>query len=171
MKQWIFILFISGNFCLTAQVDTITDSIQPEIVLTSNNWETKADSIIETAKSQLGTPYIWATSSPNISFDCSGFTSYVYTSNEIKSSRSSKLYANLGKAISLDEARKGDCILFSGTQSGSKTIGHVGIIVENNEDGIQFIHCSSSSKHFGVVITNYYESGYPKRFLEVRRMF
>lgn len=169
MKLWLIILFISFNFLATSQIEI--DSIRTENIVQSIDWEIKADSIIETAKSQLGVPYKWATCSPNVSFDCSGFTSYVYASNKVENSRSSKLYANLGENIAIEDARKGDCILFAGTQPGSKTIGHVGIITENNENGIQFIHCSSSSNHFGVVITNYYESGYPKRFLEVRRMF
>jgi hypothetical protein len=36
---------------------------------------------------------------------------------------------------------------------------------------LKFIHCSSSKKHFGVVITDYYDSNYPKRFIEARRLF
>jgi len=130
-----------------------------------------ADSLIELAKSQIGVGYKWATSNPGTSFDCSGFTSYVYGSFNVKSSRSSKVYGSLGEKIALEDCQKGDCILFSGTQPGSKTIGHIGIIVENHENSIKFIHCSSSKRHFGVVITDYYASGYPKRFLQVRRLF
>ena len=132
--------------------------------------ETLQDSIVFCAKSQLGVPYKWATSSPGKSFDCSGFTAYVYGSFGITECRSSKGYGALGKRVSLEDARKGDCILFSGTQPGSKTIGHVGIVIENGEDGLKFIHCSSSKKHFGVVITDYHHSGYPERFLEIRRL-
>tara|TARA_Y100000385_G_C13107334_1_gene649033 strand:+ start:3761 stop:4210 length:450 start_codon:yes stop_codon:yes gene_type:complete len=134
-------------------------------------WEQRADSLVSVAQAQLGTPYVWATSKANISFDCSGFTSYVYGSFDITDCRSSKGYGALGKEVQLDEARKGDCLLFAGTTPGSKTIGHVGIVIENNENGLKFIHCSSSKKHFGVVETDYYASGYPKRFLEVRRLF
>lgn len=134
-------------------------------------WQKKADSIVSIAKSQLGVKYVWGTASPNVSFDCSGFTSYVYSSSNIKASRSSKVYGQLGKSIPLKECKKGDCIVFTGTNPQDKTPGHVGIIIENNENGIKFIHCSSSEKHFGVVITDYYSSGYPKRFLDIRRLF
>jgi len=133
--------------------------------------ETRADSLITVAKSQLGVKYVWATSSPNVSFDCSGFTSYVYGSFDITQCRSSKGYGALGEKVDLQTAQKGDCILFAGTTPGSKTIGHIGIVIENSEDGLTFIHCSSSKNHFGVVTTEYYSSGYPKRFLEVRRLF
>ena len=130
----------------------------------------KMDSLLAIAKAQLGVPYKWATSNPNISFDCSGFTHYVYQSLGIQSSRSSKVYGSLGHRVSLEECQVGDCILFSGTQPGSKTIGHVGIVIEKNESGMKFIHCSSSKKHFGVSITDYYKSNYTKRFLQIRRL-
>ena len=129
------------------------------------------DSLVNVAKSQIGVTYKWGTSNPDVSFDCSGFTSYVYSSFDVKSSRSSKAYGQLGELVSLADCKKGDCILFSGTQPGSKTIGHVGIVIENNADGIQFIHCSSSKRHYGVTVTDYYSSNYTKRFLQVRRLF
>ena len=134
-------------------------------------WEQTADSIVEIAKAQLGVPYKWATSSPGKSFDSSGFTAHVYGTMNITKCRSSKGYASIGQKINMSEARKGDCLLFAGTTPGSKTVGHVGIVIENNENGLKFIHCSSSKRHFGVVITDYESSGYPKRFLEARRLF
>lgn len=128
------------------------------------------DSIVALAKTELGTPYKYATSKPGVSFDCSGYTDYIYRSFEMDHSRSSKQYGNLGEQVELGDAQPGDCILFTGTDPSSKTIGHVGIVVENNEGGLKFIHCSSSKKHFGVVITDYYDSGYVKRFHSVRRL-
>lgn len=127
--------------------------------------------LIELAKSQVGVPYKYATSNPDVSFDCSGFTSYVYGSFDISNSRSSKAYGALGEQVTLESCLPGDCIVFSGTAAGSTTIGHVGIVVSNDENGLTFIHCSSSKKHFGVIITDYYTSNYPKRFLQVRRLY
>lgn len=128
------------------------------------------DSIVSIAKEQLGTPYKYATSNPGVSFDCSGFTDYVYKSVNLDHSRSSKAYGQLGEKVDIETAQIGDCILFTGTQPGSKSIGHVGIVVQNDDDGLFFIHCSSSKKHFGVVITDYYNSNYVKRFHSVRRL-
>lgn len=135
------------------------------------NWERKADSIVKNALEQIGVPYKWGTSNPDVSFDCSGFTSYIYNASNVACSRSSKAYSRLGTPIPLEECRKGDCIVFSGTSPGSRTPGHVGIIISRTEQELKFIHCSSSKKHFGVVVTDYYSSGYPKRFLQVRRLF
>ncbi len=152
---FLFVLFPS---VLGAQTDTL-----------SQNYI--ADSLLNTALEQLGVPYKYATSNPGKSFDCSGFTSYVYGSLGLPCSRSSRDYASLGTPIPLESCQKGDCMVFSGTAPGSTTPGHVGIVVSNEDGQIRFIHCSSSSKHFGVVITDYNTSHYPKRFLEVRRMF
>lgn len=129
------------------------------------------DSLVELAKSQVGITYKWGTSNPNVSFDCSGFTSYIYSSFDVKSSRSSKAYGALGEKVALEECKVGDCIVFSGTGAESKTIGHVGIVIEKSEKQLKFIHCSSSKKHYGVTITDYYSSNYTKRFLQVRRLF
>jgi cell wall-associated NlpC family hydrolase len=137
----------------------------------TTEWQQKADSIEMHAKSQLGVPYKWGTSNPDVSFDCSGFTSYVYGEMNLTCSRSSSAYSKLGEKIDLKDCRKGDCIVFAGTARGSRTPGHVGIVLSNTEEGIKFIHCSSSKNHYGVVITDYYESGYPKRFLEIRRLY
>lgn len=135
------------------------------------SWEQKADTVIHYAKAQLGVTYKWAACSPGKCFDCSGFTNYAYKHVGVSCLRSSSGLANCGFEIPLDSARKGDMILFTGTNPNDKSVGHVGIILENSTDKLTFIHCSSSKKHFGVVITDYYSSGYPKRYAGVRRHF
>jgi hypothetical protein len=47
----------------------------------------------------------------------------------------------------------------------------VGIVVENTDGNIQFIHCSSAKSHYGVVISTLNGTNYAKRLLEVRRVF
>lgn len=135
------------------------------------NTKVNSDSLVNLAKRELGVTYKYGTSNPGVSFDCSGFVYYVYNSFNIKTARSSKDFAMLGEKVALKDCRKGDCIIFRGTSPGSKTAGHVGIVIENNKNGIQFIHSSSSKNHNGVIITDYYTSEYPKRFLDVRRLF
>ena len=41
----------------------------------------KADQIIQTAKSLIGTPYAWGGTDPNRGFDCSGYVRYVFAQN------------------------------------------------------------------------------------------
>lgn len=156
MKRIVVFLILINSFTSLAQ-----DSL----------WQCKADSIILLAKSQLGVKYVWGTSKPNVSFDCSGFASYVYKSQEISEARTSSVFARKGESVSKENCRKGDCIIFSGTAPGSKAVGHVGIVIENKQGEVRFIHCSSSKKHSGVVISNLETSGYKKRFLDIRRLF
>jgi lipoprotein Spr len=127
------------------------------------------DSIVDFAKSFLGTPYKYGTCSPG-SFDCSGFTSYVFAHFGYTIPRSSKEYSTLGKEIPLAECRKGDIIVFRGTHPGDKRAGHVGIVISNEGEPLQFIHASSSKNHSGVTITTYLSSAYPARFIKIVRV-
>lgn len=147
------------------------DSVVSTSISVKNDHQIKADSIIEFAKTQLGTPYRYATSKPNVSFDCSGFTSYVYSHFNVTKCRTSRGYADIGEFVDRKDAQVGDCILFVGTTKGSKTIGHVGIVVENGEEGIKFIHCSSGKRNGGVVISSLDSPWYAQRFHQVRRLF
>jgi cell wall-associated NlpC family hydrolase len=128
------------------------------------------DSLVEFAKKQLGVTYKFGTSNPGKSFDCSGFVQYIYRSFGVVSPRSSSAYLNLGKQVELNQCKKGDCLVFTGTNSSVRSPGHVGIVIENLEGQIKFIHCSSSRNHYGVVISSLNES-YSKRLLQVRSVY
>lgn len=128
-----------------------------------------ADSVVAYAHTFLGTPYVWAGCSPK-GFDCSGFVHYVYAHFGYRIERSSSGLANAGRFIEFKEARKGDLILFRGTNPKDKSVGHVGIIISPTADSLKFIHASSSKKHWGVVVTDYFNSNYPDRFVSVRRL-
>ncbi len=128
------------------------------------------DSVVQYAHTFLGTPYKYGCCSPASGFDCSGFTWFVFKHYGYSIPRSSKDYVNLGKEVSLGECRKGDIILFRGTHANDKSVGHVGIIISDPGQPVKFIHSSSSKKHPGVVITDYYNSAYPKRFVKICRV-
>ncbi|MBI3511909.1 MAG: C40 family peptidase [Bacteroidetes bacterium] len=136
---------------------------------TSAVVKTKGDSIAEYAQTFLGTPYKYGSCSPS-GFDCSGLTYFVFAHFHVFVPRSAKDYMNFGKEIPIDSCRKGDIIVFRGTHKGDKRAGHVGIIISDPGQPVQFIHASSSTKHSGVVITDYYHSYYPTRFIKVIRV-
>jgi len=144
-----------------AEIDTITPDASAA----------KADSIITLAKKYLGTPYKYACASPKEGFDCSGFTYYVFkTALKIELPRSSRDLDKAGVDVALKNCRKGDLILFRGTDPNNKSIGHVGIIISNEGQPVEFIHSSSSKKHSGVVISNMEKDYYTKRFVKVKRV-
>lgn len=127
------------------------------------------DSLVNYAKSFLGTPYKWGGSSKN-GFDCSGFVSFIFRHFQITTPHGARDYYKLGKIISQDSCKKGDIILFTGTNYSRKSVGHVGIIISDFGEPLKFIHSSSSKNHWGVTITDYKNSAYPKRFMGIRRL-
>ncbi len=121
------------------------------------------------AQTLIGTPYKYASADPKAGFDCSGFITYVFHYFGIAVPRSSVDFTNVGKTVALTDAKPGDLILFTGTDSTETRVGHMGLIVSNNSADLQFIH-STSGRAKGVVITplNAY---YKKRFVRVARIF
>lgn len=113
------------------------------------------------AKQFLGYPYVYATAGPD-SFDCSGFTSYVYKHFGYNISRSSSAQQYEGVNVSKENLQPGDIIIFLNT--AKTAVGHVGIYIGNN----QFIHASSSTT--GVIISDLDSANYPQRYVTARRI-
>lgn len=131
----------------------------------------KSDSLILFAKKFLGTKYKYAHCDPKTGFDCSGFTYYVFGNFKVKVPRSSIDYEKFGKYIHKDSAKKGDVIVFTGTNAKNRHAGHVGIVISDLGKELQFIHCSSNKKKGGVIISSYKESPYyEKRFIRICRV-
>lgn len=134
-----------------------------------NSDSVSADSVIAFAHTLIGTPYRAASSNPNYGFDCSGFVSYVFKSFDVKVPRSSREFYDAGEHISIDDAKPGDVILFTGTRSHHPhSIGHVGIVFSNDADGLKFIHSTSGKEH-GVTISAM-DDTYRRRFVQVVRL-
>ncbi|HMI02795.1 MAG TPA: C40 family peptidase [Pedobacter sp.] len=131
---------------------------------------TSTSRIMEFAKSMIGIRYRAASSSPSRGFDCSGFVNYVFSNFGFKVPRSSRDFAASGDAVKLEDAKIGDVILFTGTNSRSRRPGHVGIVYAIDGDEIKFIHSSSGSAR-GVTITSLNEGFYKRRFLKVISIF
>jgi cell wall-associated NlpC family hydrolase len=134
----------------------ITDAVQP-------------DSLVAFAKTLIGIPYLYASTDPDKGFDCSGFITYVFNHFNVTVPRSSVDFTNYGKEVSIEEARPGDLILFTGTDSTIRVVGHMGIVESMQHDILRFIH-STSGKGKGVVITPF-ENYYRSRFVKVIRVF
>lgn len=110
------------------------------------------DEIIITAKKQLGTPYVWAGSSPG-GFDCSGFTSYVMKQNGKSLPRRAVDQYESSKKVKAKNVQKGDLVFFD---NGSG-ISHVGIVISEKGEPLTMIHSASSK---GIVITDVTKSDY-----------
>lgn len=149
-------------------------SAEPEIVLasykyvkpsTDNPPETSRE-IISYALSLIGSPYVYAGTTPN-GFDCSGFITHVFEKSGIDLPHSSAMQADEGIQVAKHEARNGDLVIFTGTDPGIRKPGHVGIVISAPGDTIEFVHSSSNG---GVKISKVEGTRYDLRFLEVRRV-
>lgn len=124
------------------------------------------DSIINFGKLFLNTPYRYGSPGTS-SFDCSGFTSYVYRNFGYNLKRSSAEQAEQFEPVQPEELKTGDLVYFSG-RSRSKRVGHVGIVVSKNDNGtFDFIHAAVRK---GVTISNSDEAYYSKRFVKANRV-
>ena len=119
--------------------------------------------VVAYAKSLKGIPYKYACADPARGFDCSGFVQYVFHHFDIHLPRSSADFAEIGTPVSLSEAKPGDLILFTGTNSNNRSIGHVGIIT-HTRDSIVFIHASSGKA--AAITESSLSPHYRKRFVK-----
>lgn len=129
--------------------------------------EAIAEDIVNFANSFLGSPYRRGGKGPK-SFDCSGFTSYVFRQFNTGLAASSRTQFLQGQDIDLNEIRPGDLLFFSGRRAG-KTVGHVGIAVSvDNNGNVSFIHAAHNG---GVRIDKVQDGGYySHRYLGARRV-
>lgn len=171
-KVTLLILMLAGltlqskaqdNLSLTMQYQNMMGKVIDHIPAVANNTSNK---IMDFAKNLIGTRYRYGSSNPSVGFDCSGFVSYVYKQFGFTGARSSRDFAAKGKTVKLDDAKVGDVLVFTGTNSKVRQPGHVGIIysIDDETGKIKFIH-SSSGKAKGVTITNL-EGYYQHRFLK-----
>jgi len=154
----------------TLAADTAIVASAPEIKPDSSAVSANvlnAANLIAYAQTFKGTRYKYASADPKRGFDCSGFVMYVFNHFNMTVPRSSIGYTHVGKEVELKDALPGDLILFTGTNSKIRKVGHIGIIIDSC-DGISFIH-ASSGKAYSVTETTLGDH-YKKRFMKVVRM-
>ena len=110
--------------------------------------------LVEEAEKYLGYPYVWGGSSPETSFDCSGFVSYVLTNSGLYNTGrlgAQGLY-NISTPVSKANAKAGDLIFFTGTYD-TPGVSHCGIYVGNG----MMIHCGDPISYTSIE-TSYWQS-------------
>ena len=166
MKCFIFLFLVS--FSATASVPPLEHHLAINFSKINKIDEVCPDDLLNFAQSLIGTPYRSAASNPSYGFDCSGFVSYVFKNFNFEVPRSSCEFIGIGKKVNLADAKPGDIILFTGTSKHSRKIGHVGIIMSNENEEVKFIHSTSGKEH-GVTIT-VMDKTYKRRYVQIIRM-
>ena len=120
--------------------------------------------IIESAEEFLGTKYYFGGMTKN-GIDCSALIFNAYSDNLIDVPRTSLAQSKLGKRIKKEKAKPGDLIFFKTTSKSRIT--HVGIVTENKDGEIKFIHASSSH---GVMISSLEETYFHDAFATIKQL-
>src|SRR5690554_902240 len=135
--------------------------------LPSKNRSNIQDEVLSYSKKYIGKPYRYSGKGPN-SFDCSGFTSFVFKNFGYKlNSSSSGQDRQFPTVAKKEDLTIGDLVFFEG-RSRNGRVGHVGIVTEiypNNN--FKFIHSSTTS---GVIISSSTEPYYSSRYLRGGRV-
>ena len=130
----------------------------------NNTVSTKANEVIAYAKTLLGKPYVWGAQGPN-SFDCSGFTYYVFKNKAgIVLPRTSSAQSKYGTYVSKSNLKAGDLVFFDTNGANDGNVSHVGMYIGNG----QMIHASYGQKK--IVIANFNDSYYQKAYVNARRV-
>jgi len=138
----------------------------PKREYTRYTKERDSEKIINYARQQLGTPYVYGGTTPN-GFDCSGFVQYVFRKAGYSLPRTSMEQSKIGKKVRKQDLRQGDLVFFKGRNKKHSKVAHVGIVVEKyRNNSFRFIHSASR----GVGESNSRETYWKERYLHARRI-
>ena len=147
---------------------TIKEQIANSTLFNGDKLDKDILDILDYASKFKGTRYLLGATGPN-RFDCSGFTSYVFSKFGYRLQRTSREQVNDGKVIAKNELKPGDLVFFNGRRAGCSRIGHVGIVTsaDNENETFEFIHASCSK---GVTVSKSTEAYFDKRYVKACRV-
>ena len=142
----------------------IKNKVAPRIINTKN---VSREELVDFAETLIGVKYRYGSMVKENGFDCSGFINYVFNHFKISVPRTTVEFTNAGSEIPIKNCKPGDLILFTGSDPQSGVVGHMGIVIENKNGNLEFIHASTSR---GVMVSGM-NSYFLPRFVKVNRVF
>jgi cell wall-associated NlpC family hydrolase len=132
---------------LTAQSESAFNRNEKPFATISRMFlgESRRDSLVQLATSQVGTKYRWGAASPGRAFDCSGLVQWLLSNFDLVVPRTSRDQARLGREIPKDPAvmLPGDLLYFA----DGRTVDHIGVYIGNG----LYVHAANRRK--GVVVS------------------
>ena len=122
----------------------------------------KAQDVVSTAKQYLGCAYVYGASGPK-SFDCSGFTMFIYKKFGVSLPHSATAQSKKGSKVEKQNLQPGDLVFFSDYKTYTG-IGHCGIYIGDGK----FIHASTEKT--GVITSSLNSGSYQKRYVTATRL-
>ena len=146
--------YVSSEYMVTCKDSSGSRGDGTTAVAVASN-SSMGQQVVDYAKQFLGVPYVYGGNGPN-SFDCSGFTTYVYRHFGYTLNRTATGQLSNGVSVSKSELQPGDLVFFK--SGGSKPVSHVGIYV----GGGQFIHASTNTYEvrYDNLTSGYYNNVY-----------
>ena len=108
--------------------------------------------LVEEAEKYIGFPYVWGGSTPETSFDCSGFVSYVLTNSGLYNTGRLGAQGLYNISTPVSNPQPGDLVFFTGTYD-TPGVSHCGIYVGNG----MMIHCGDPISYTSIE-TSYWQS-------------
>ena len=149
--------YVSAEFVVVQDNDTVT---KPDGDGSDISPNPLGQEIVEYALQYVGYPYVYGTAGPN-TFDCSGFTYYVYSQFGYTLNRSSRDQVKNGVTISKEDLQQGDLVFFS---TNGQYPTHVGLYIGDNN----IVHASTPQD--GVKISSLDTSYYMDNYFAARRI-
>lgn len=114
------------------------------------------EALLSEAEKFIGYPYVWGGSSPETSFDCSGYICWIYTHSGVYhlSRTSANGIFNQCAVVSREEAKPGDLIFFTRTYASAGAVSHVGLYLGGN----RMLHCGGDGVSYGNVNSSFWRS-------------
>lgn len=128
-----------------------------------------AEAVVNFAKTLIKAPYLYGGKDPKNGFDNLGYINYVFNHFGITLPPNNINYRNIGKEVLLNEASKGDFILFSNSIDSKDKVSYIGIITSQKATPIEFIYVTSGkAKSVTISPLNSY---YQQRLVAIRSLF
>ena len=152
--------YVSSEYMVTCKDSAGSRGDGTTAVATTSN-SSMGQEVVAYAKQFMGVPYVYGGNGPN-SFDCSGFTSYIYRHFGYRLNRTASTQLSNGTAVSKSELQPGDLVFFR--YNTSYPASHVGIYIGNG----QFIHASTNK--YQVQIDQLNTGHYANVYIAARRI-
>ena len=137
-----------------------------DIYSVKSSSNVKINNVVDFALKHEGVKYRYG-GTTNKGMDCSGLVTTSFKEANIILPRSSRDMAKDGREISLENVKKGDLFFFA-ARNRKKVIDHVGLVTENKNGKIRFIH---STTQRGVIISSFSEEYWQRTFVKAVTLF
>ena len=114
--------------------------------------------LMDEATKYIGYPYVWGGSTPQTSFDCSGYVCWVYTKSGVYNLPRTTAWEIFKQCtvVPKSELKPGDLVFFQGTYDCPNPTSHIGIYVGENK----MLHCGNPIGYASIDSTYWAEHWY-----------